>query len=153
MGGKESNKHASRKTRAGRGVVGKTPVAGVKDRETNEVRERVVDSTDAPTLQGFVMDNTKDSATVYTDESSSYASLPMTHESVKHSLGEWVKGDAHTNGIESFWAMLKRGHKGHLPSNERQAPAPIREGVRGSSQRSETGHRGSAWKCGEKHAE
>ena len=38
--------------------------------------------------------------------------MPRKHEAVKHSIGEHVRGEAHTNGIESFWSMLKRGHKG-----------------------------------------
>ena len=50
-------------------------------------------------------------AKVYTDEHSGYQGLP-NHETVKHSVGEYVDGMAHTNGIESFWSMLKRGYRG-----------------------------------------
>ena len=50
-------------------------------------------------------------ATVYTDEAKAYKGMP-NHEAVKHSAGEYVKGEAHTNGIESFWAMLKRAYVG-----------------------------------------
>ena len=64
------------------------------------------------TLQGFIVEHTDAFATVYTDESKSYASLPFDHNSVKHSVSEYVKGQAHTNGIESFWSTLKRAHKG-----------------------------------------
>ena len=49
--------------------------------------------------------------TVYTDEARAYDGLP-NRESVKHSVGEYVRGQAHTNGVESFWSMLKRAHKG-----------------------------------------
>ncbi len=38
--------------------------------------------------------------------------MPFDHTSVRHSVGEFVDGMAHTNGIESFWSMLKRAHKG-----------------------------------------
>ena len=49
---------------------------------------------------------------IYTDDHSSYRKLPYRHESVKHSVSEYVRGQAHTNGIESFWALLKRGYHG-----------------------------------------
>ena len=72
---------------------------------------RVVDSTDKATLQGFVKRHASDGAKVYTDDTSAYRSLD-NHEAVKHSVGEYVNGLAHTNGVESFWSMLKRAHKG-----------------------------------------
>ena len=112
IGGKERNKHESKKLRAGRGPVGKTAVAGLKDRATNRVKTQVVDSTDAPTLQGFVQQHTERGAQVYTDEASAYRGLDRPHEAVKHSVGEFVREMAHTNGLESHWAMLKRGHDG-----------------------------------------
>lgn len=112
VGGLEKNKHANKKLKAGRGTVGKVAVVGVKERESNQVNTAVVGSTDKETVQKFVTNSTTENATVYTDESKSYSGLPRKHESVKHSIGEYVRGQAHTNGIESFWAMLKRGHKG-----------------------------------------
>ena len=111
IGGLEKNKHNSKKLKAGRGPVGKTAVVGMKDRETNTVKATVVKRTDAATLQGFVNENREEGATVYTDEHRSYEGLD-NHESVKHSVSEYVKDQAHTNGIESFWAMLKRGYHG-----------------------------------------
>ena len=112
MGGKERNKHGKKKLRAGRGGVGKAVIAGAKDRATNEVRAEVVEETDAKTLQGFVADHVEPDATVYTDEAAAYKGMPFKHESVRHGTGEYVKGMAHTNGMESFWATLKRAHKG-----------------------------------------
>ena len=112
VGGKEGNKHASKKLHAGRGTVGKTAVAGIKDRKSNQVKAEVVENADKSTLQGFVVENTTEEATVYTDEARAYSGLPRKHQAVKHSVGEYVNEQAHTNGIESFWAMLKRGHKG-----------------------------------------
>ena len=108
VGGKEANKHASKKLRAGRGTVGKTAVVGARDRATNQVVMAPVPSTDKETLTGFVEAHTQPDAVVYTDEFRSYNSLAR-HESVKHSAGEYVRGDVHTNGIESDWSMLKRG--------------------------------------------
>ncbi len=112
IGGLEKNKHNNKKLKAGRGSVGKTAVVGVKDRETNEVRAKVVEKTNAETLQGFVRENTDPEATVYTDDATTYKGVSKSHESVGHSVGEYVRGQAHTNGIESFWSMLKRAHKG-----------------------------------------
>ena len=111
IGGKEKNKHAKRKLHAGRGPVGKTAVVGIKDRKTKRVRAAVVANTDADTLQGFVAESTAPEALVYTDGETGYAGL-QRHESVKHSVGEYVRGQAHTNGIESFWSLLKRGYYG-----------------------------------------
>ena len=51
-------------------------------------------------------------ATVYSDDASAYESLPFDHETVTHSLSEYVRRDVHTNGIESLWSMMKRAHKG-----------------------------------------
>ena len=111
IGGKEGSKHASQRQHLGRGVVGKTPVVGVKDRESNQVVTEVVDSTDKATLQGFVTEHVDDGARVYTDEHRSYRGL-LNHEAVKHSGGEYVRGEVHTQGIDSFWSMLKRGYVG-----------------------------------------
>ena len=123
IGGKEGNKHADKKLRAGRGAVGKTTVAGVKDRATGRVNTEVVESTDKGTLQNFVLRHTTAGATVYTDEAAAYQGLPRLHEAVKHSANEYVRGMAHTNGLESHWALFKRGIDGiyhhvstkHLP--------------------------------------
>ena len=112
IGGKERNKHADKKLRAGRGPVGKTAVVGMKDRETGQIASQVVAHTDAPTLQGFVERNTEPDATVYTDEARAYRGIPRHHEAVKHSVAEYVRGMAHTNGMESHWATLKRGYDG-----------------------------------------
>ena len=112
IGGKEKNKHANKKLRAGRGAVGKAVVVGAKDRETNRVSAAVVGNTDAKTLQGFVGERAVKGATVYTDDHGGYHGMPFKHETVKHSVSEYVNGMAHTNGIESFWSLLKRGYHG-----------------------------------------
>ena len=114
MGGKEKNKHSNKKLNAGRGGVGKTPVAGAKDRETNQVSATVIDGTAAAELEGFIQDLVQPGSTVYTDDHGGYNRLwlDFEHRSVRHSVREYVSGQAHTNGIESFWAMLKRGYYG-----------------------------------------
>ena len=113
IGGKRKNMpKAKRKTLTGRGAVGKMAVAGMKDRATNRVTARSVPATDKATLQRFVAENAAPGAKVFTDEASAYEGMPFDHEAVCHSAGEYVRGMAHTNGVESFWSMLKRGYQG-----------------------------------------
>ena len=112
FGGREGNKHARKKQRLGRGGIGKAIIAGAKDRDTNKVRAEVVEATDAETLQGFIADHVAPDATIYTDEAAAYKGMPFKHESVRHGTGEYVRHMAHVNGMESFWATLKRAHKG-----------------------------------------
>ena len=112
IGGREKNKHSKKKPRMGRGAVGKTAIAGVKGRAAKRVSAAVVEKTDAETLQGFAIARAAKGATVYTDEAKAYRGLSFTHETVKHSVGEYVNGQASTNGLESFWALLKRGYHG-----------------------------------------
>lgn len=111
FGGLEKNKPEHRKLHAGRGTVGKVAVAGVNDRATNRVSAKVVPNTTRETLQGFVREPTQPDAMVYTDDATAYQGLPH-HASVTHSVGQWVDGLAHTNGLESFWSMMKRGYHG-----------------------------------------
>ena len=111
FGGLEKNKPEHRKLHAGRGTVGKVAVAGVKDRTTNRISAAVVPDTTGATLQGFVRERTQPDAMVYTDDATAYQGLPH-HASVTHSVGQWVDGLAHTNGLESFWSMMKRGYHG-----------------------------------------
>ena len=111
IGGKERNKHKDKKLGLGRGGIGKSIVVGMKDRETNEVMATVVPDTRKTTLQGFVNSSVLTDASKYTDENKSYAGLE-NHETVNHTVGEYVNDMAHTNGIESFWSMLKRGYQG-----------------------------------------
>ncbi len=112
IGGRERNKHSNKKLRAGRGTVGKTTVAGARDRATGQVSARVVANTNRATLHGFVADHAAAGATVYTDDHAAYRGIPYKHEAVRHSVSEYVRGKAHTNGIESFWATLKRAYHG-----------------------------------------
>ena len=96
----------------GRGPVGKAPVAGVKDRVTKRVSATPVARPTRGILEEFIGERVDIRATVYTDDFPAYRRLPHRHETVRHSTGEYVRGRAHTNGIESFWSMLKRGYVG-----------------------------------------
>ena len=111
VGGKSKNMHAwQRKRLDGRGSDNKVAVAGIRDRKTKQVRARVVDRVDSD-LAVFAMAHTDPGAPIYTDESPIYDCIP-NHETVKHNIGEYVRGQVSTNGMESFWSMLKRGYIG-----------------------------------------
>ena len=113
IGGKEGNKHASKKLHAGRGAVGKTAVIGVKDRDGNQVKAEFIPNTKKAILQGFIHENVKSGSNVYTDDFKSYTNLQgYNHSVVKHSVGDYVNELAHINGMESFWSMMKRGYHG-----------------------------------------
>ena len=111
MGGKNANKHPSKKIPNASGTIGKTAVVGMKDRKTNQVQAAVVERTNQKTLQGFVNARIAPGAKIYTDEHGGYIGL-SNHESVRHSVGQYVDGMASTNGVESFRALLKRGYYG-----------------------------------------
>ncbi|MCY4289527.1 MAG: IS1595 family transposase [Aestuariivita sp.] len=71
----------------------------------------VLDTTSA-TLQGFVEEHSERDALVYTDEAAACVGIDRRHERLNHCAREYVRDLAHTQGIESFWSMLKRAHKG-----------------------------------------
>ena len=129
IGGKESNKHESKKLRAGRGAVGKTPVVGMKDRETNQVEAEVIDRTDRQTLHEFVHQRTMPNATVYTDEARSYVGIHRRHESVSHS----AKRVRPRPGDYEWHRVILVGSQTRLcwgvPPNECEAPASLCGGV------------------------
>ena len=90
----------------------KTKIVGAKDRETKKVRVEVLRRINKETIRDFLDEHIERGARVHTDGAGWYVGMPFPHESVDHYAKEWVRGDVHTNGIESFWSMLKRGHKG-----------------------------------------
>ena len=96
IGGKEKNKHSNNKLNAGRGPVGKTPVAGAKDRETNRVSATVIQGTTQEDLEGFIQERVEPGSTVYTDDHGGYNRiwLDFEHTSVRHRVREYVKGQA-----------------------------------------------------------
>ncbi len=113
IGGKSRNMHVSKRPKLGRGTVGKKPVAGARSRD-GKVKAKAVTDTSKIKLHEFVRSNIAIGATLYTDENRAYWGLEddYDHEAVNHSVGEYVRGQAHTNGLESFWALLKRGYIG-----------------------------------------
>ncbi|MDE0522386.1 MAG: IS1595 family transposase [Boseongicola sp.] len=117
MGGRVRNLSSAKpreRKRAGlaQGPSGNTVVVGMKDCDSGKVTAKIVQKTDAATLHGFIADHVGEDVTVYTDEARAYKGMPFDHECVNHSVSEYVRDMAHTNGIESHWAMMKRGHEG-----------------------------------------
>ena len=114
IGGLERNKHEDKKKHDGRGTKGKVAVLGVKERESKKVRVKVAPNTKGATLSGFIGSHVAEGNTVYTDDHRGYNPIAVEydHKTVKHSVGEHVDGKIHTNGMESFWSMLKRGYIG-----------------------------------------
>lgn len=106
IGGKEKNKHAKKKLHKERGSVGKTAVVGMRD-ETGNVTAKPIDDVFGPTLHGIITDNAAKGSTVVTDNFRSYRGLTgYTHLTANHSVGEYVREQAHINNIESFWAQI-----------------------------------------------
>ena len=114
IGGKESNKHEKDKLKIGRGAVGKPPVLGMRERGGRTVA-MPIEKTSMAEVQSAIHARVEVGSRLFTDEATAYSGLDglfFQQESVNHSAGEFVRGMAHTNGIESVWAVLKRGLTG-----------------------------------------
>jgi transposase-like protein len=117
VGGKPKNMHLARRMkmqRAVNGRTGKAIVMGMLDRDSRQVRAKVVRDVKRETLQTEILDHIKSGSRVYTDGHWGYDKLAeqqYTHETVNH-LQEYVRGQVHTQGIENFWSLLKRGLNG-----------------------------------------
>lgn len=115
VGGSKKNMHYSKKKELPPGPLGnKTVVVGMRERETGRVTAHPVPDTSSVTLCNEVMDNVEPGSTVYTDDYAGYHYLKnwYYHSSVNHTGWQFADGDVNTNGIESVWAVLKRGYKG-----------------------------------------
>lgn len=112
FGGKEKNKHAHKKLNHGRGGAGKAAVIGMRERG-GRVIAKPVKGTDTETIQAEIRQHVEPGAMLHTDQHSAYVGLDeFGHESVNHTAGEYVRGDVTINGMESVWAVLKRGMHG-----------------------------------------
>jgi transposase-like protein len=116
FGGKYHNMHKSKKPcMVGAGAQDKTPVVAIKERESKKIKAKVTKPVSSITLQRMIQESVEEGSTVYTDQNRGYVGLKRqnyTHEAVNHGVGEYVREQAHTNGVESFWAALKRGYYG-----------------------------------------
>jgi transposase-like protein len=121
IGGLARFMHKDRKAAKirGTGGAGKELVMGLLDRETGQVRVKHVQNRKRGTLQDEVRANVEPGAEVFTDELLSYVGLDQdyVHQFVNHAE-QYVRGNVHTNGIENFWSLLKRGLKGTYISVE-----------------------------------
>ena len=114
IGGKEGNKHSDRKLHAGRGPVGKTAVVGMRERG-GRTKAKPVSSVDPKSLKAAIHENVETGSMLHTDEAIGYQGiegLSYGHEAINHSAGEYVRAGVSTNGIESVWAVMKRGLHG-----------------------------------------
>lgn len=114
VGGLEKNKHKSKRLNAGRGAVGKEAVFSLVERG-GKVRSAHVPRVNAETLKPIMMEQIHAASRVMTDEAGQYRRVGRvfaSHEVVCHSIGEYVRGDAHTNTIEGYFSIFKRGMKG-----------------------------------------
>jgi transposase-like protein len=112
VGGKNKNRHNIKKIKnsQGRSAKDKTPVVGMVERN-GKLNANVVENVQSKTLTAELIRNVKYTASLYTDEWLGYkgASRIYDHSVVKHNQGEYVNGRVHTNTIEGFWSLLKRG--------------------------------------------
>lgn len=118
IGGKAKNRHGggtgggNKRGRGGRGTAGKIAVIGAIARK-GKVVAKVINNTDAATLQGFVREATSDRVKlVATDDHPGYVGMARPHDSVNHSAHEYVRGNVYTASIDSFWSLIKRGIMG-----------------------------------------
>ena len=117
IGGKPRNMHAKRRLKMKTGMNGyaeKAIVIGMLDRDSRQVRTKVIPNVKRETLQNEILNSIERKATVYTDGWQGYVDLAKQeyiHDTVSH-LEEYVRGNVHTQGIENFWSLLKRGLNG-----------------------------------------
>lgn len=114
VGGLEKNKHKSKRLNAGRGTVGKEAVFSLIERG-GKVRSNHVQHVTAENLRPIMFEQLHADSRLMTDEARVYSPLGRAfaeHHTVNHGIGEYVRGDAHTNTIEGYFSIFKRGMKG-----------------------------------------
>jgi hypothetical protein len=113
IGGKEKNRHASKKQNLGRGTTGKVAVIAMRERG-GRTKAIILDSVNAGSLQAAVIDNVGLGSEIQTDEHAGYIGLEHIyyHDTVNHRNGEYSRNGVTTNGVDSVWAVLKRGLHG-----------------------------------------
>ncbi len=114
VGGKKSNKHRIKGQKFKRGTADKVPIIGVFERGTKKVQTKVLGDMYGGTLRKPIYDWVYKGMSVYSDEKLEYKKISEDyyHAFVRHGAGQYVKGKAHTNGLENFWSLFKRGYMG-----------------------------------------
>jgi transposase-like protein len=113
VGGSMRNMHSETVDSQGFKHLGKTAVQGILDRDLRKVRAKVVPNVKRETLQNEILNNVKFGSKLYSDDAVAYNELASlyAHDIVNHAQ-EYVRGRVHTNGLENFWSLLKRGLRG-----------------------------------------
>jgi transposase-like protein len=114
IGGKERNKRLSKRNKKNIGMVGKEIAFSLVERG-GKVRSHHVPNVNAKTLRPILMEQVKKASTLMTDDAGQYRSIGpefARYETVNHGIEEYVRGDAHTNTIEGFFSIMKRGING-----------------------------------------
>jgi transposase-like protein len=125
IGAKVKNMHKSRRVKIQKELsqipawknttryAGKTPIMGMFDRNSREIRAKVVPNTRRETLQREILGSIEHGSRVYTDQAVAYDTLKTQyiHETVNHA-DEYVRGQVHTNCLENFWSLTKRNLAG-----------------------------------------
>lgn len=114
IGGEARNMHKAVRERKirGRGIVGKRIVHGLLERD-GEARATVIDAVDPGEIHPIILSNVEKGSSLFTDEHLVYTGLDryFVHQAVNHAE-QYVRGQVHTNGMENFWCLFKRGLKG-----------------------------------------
>lgn len=111
IGGKDKNKHANKRPKKGRGGVSKEIVVSLVERE-GSVRSFHVANVSGKTLRPILVQHIHRTSTLMTDEGGQYATFGKefaAHEKVNHGIGEYVRGPFHSNTVEGYFSILKRG--------------------------------------------
>lgn len=128
IGGKVANMHKDRQSKIrklrsefiGNGqTLNKAAVMGILDRKLRKVRATVVKQVNKETMQEEILPHIAEGSKIVTDEATIYRGIPKEydHDFVNH-MHRYVRGDVHTNGLENYWSLLKRGVKGTYISVE-----------------------------------
>lgn len=114
IGGKEINKHESKKRKVGRGAVGKVAVMGMRERGGRTIA-KPIDAADTANIHTAIHTHVEAGSTLHTDDHKAYSGLVglfFDHATINHGAGEYSRDGVTTNSIESVWAVLKRGLHG-----------------------------------------
>lgn len=127
VGGREKNKHARKKLHKG-WIEGKQVVLGMRQRDGRIVL-RPVHSGEKPVITGEILFAIEEGSTIYTDEAGAYSSLSFwyEHDTVSHSIGEYVRGEVTTNGLERCLGYSEAGAQGRVSSLEPKARRQVSE--------------------------
>ena len=138
IGGRARNMHRSKRPPRKELLRRKSIVVGAKDRETKEVRAKVVPDRSRASLMPFIDKVVQSGALLCTDSLNAYRDpWGFWHEAVNHKKGEYVRGIVHTNGIESFWAAFKMGFKTYRTMSKKHLHRYVAEFVGRNNMRDE----------------